>query len=437
MNEALRKEYQSRLMSAQEAVGLVKSGDTVYLGASSSVAYGLCQALGQREHELEGIRLVSSQVFRPLRIMSGEVPGAFHTCSFFMGPQERVMRDKGLLDYTSVNLSQVDIFCRETAPADVAFFEVSPPDENGYMSFGGDGVALNCYVQETARCIILQVNRHVPYVYGESNLISLTQADAIVELDMELVEYPNPPFDDTIRTISDYILEQIPDGACLQLGVGGVTTAVGFGLADKNDLGIHSELFNDSMMELTIKGVVNNSRKDFFPGKSVAAFAFGSKALYQYLDYNPGVYFMPFPIVNSPINIAKNKNMISVNSAMCIDLMGQVCADHVAGKQHSATGGQLDFVRGAQLSPGGKSFIAMTSSYQSKTAGRQSRIVTRLPVGSAVTTPRSEVQYVVTEYGCVNLKPLVMRDRVRALIGLAHPDFRAQLTEEARQAGLL
>ena len=438
MNEVLQKEYQSKLMSAREAVGLVRSGDTIYVGASSSVAYGLCEALGQRENELENVKLVTSQVFRPLQVMSGNRPAAFKDYSYFMGPQERVMRDKGLLEYTSVNLSQVDIFLRETAPANVAFFEVSPPDKNGYMSFGGDGVAMNCYVQETAKCIILQVNRHVPYVYGEKNLISVSDATAIVELDMELVENPSAPFDGPVSTISDFILEQIPDGACLQLGVGGVTTAVGFGLSNKNDLGIHSELYSDCMMDLQIKGVINNSKKGFLPGKSVASFAFGTKRLYEYLDYNPDVYFMPFPIVNNPINIAKNNDVISVNSAMCIDLMGQVCADHLAGKQHSATGGQLDFVRGAQLSQRGKSFIAMTSSRKDSKTGKQiSRIVARLPEGSAVTTPRSEVQHVVTEYGCVNLKPLVMSDRVRAMISLAHPSFREELTEQAKRFHLL
>ena len=215
-----------------------------------------------------------------------------------------------------------------------------------------------------------------------------------------------------------------------------MANAVGAGLRSKNDLGAHSELMTDSMMELMKLGVLNNSRKNYMKGLTVAGFAFGSDELYRFLDHNSGVFFMPFPEVNNPINIAKNSNMISINTALTIDLMGQVVADNLSGRQFSGTGGQLDFVRGAQLSRGGKSFIAVTSTVNSR-SGPLSRIVPQLPVGAAVTTPRSEVQYVVTEFGCVNLKTLNMKDRVRAMIGLAHPDFRPQLTEDAKRCGLL
>lgn len=437
MNELLQREYQSKLTTAREAVKLVRSGDTVFLGASSSVAYALCDALGERENDLEDVTLTSSQVIRPIHIMSGSNPKVFRACTFFMGPQERTMFNHGAADFTTVHLSQVDIFFRETAPADVAFFEVSLPDENGYMSYGANNVSLSDMVKQTARNIVLQVNKYSPYVFGEKNVIHISEADAIVEADVELAEYPNLPVDSTINTISDFILDQIPDGACLQLGLGGVAAAVGFGLTAKNDLGAHTELMTDSMMRLMKLGVLNNSRKAYMTGKTVASFAFGSKELYEYLDHNPSMYFMPFVDVNNPINIAKNDNMISVNTAMSIDLFGQVCADNIAGRQYSATGGQVDFVRGAQMSKGGKSFIAITSTMENKKGERGSRIVSRFPMGTAVTTLRSDVQYVVTEFGCVNLKPLTMRDRVQAMISLAHPDFRLQLTDDAKEAGLL
>lgn len=287
------------------------------------------------------------------------------------------MQGLGLADFTSVHLSQIDIFLRETAPVDIAFFEVSPPDEDGYMSFGTNGVALNCFVQETARTIVLQVNRSVPYVFGEKNRIHVSQADYIVEHDQELVECLNRPVDEAIAKISEFILDQIPDGACLQMGLGGVASAVGYGLTKKNDLGAHTEMMNDSMMKLMELGVLNNSRKQYFPGKTVAAFAFGSKQLYDWLNRNPNMYFRPFTEVNDPVNIAKNDTMISVNTAMSIDLFGQVDADNIAGSQYSGTGGQLDFVRGAQMSKGGKSFIAITSTYQDKKKGRCSRIVSQ------------------------------------------------------------
>ena len=437
MNETLRKEYESKLTTAAEAVKLVRSGDTVFIGASSSVAYALCDALGEREDELEDVVLTSSQVIRPIRIMSGKNPKAFRARTFFMSLQERNMYNQDLADFTTVHLSQVDIFFNETAPTDVAFFEVSLPDENGYMSYGANNVSLGDLVKQKARNIILQVNKHAPYVLGEKNLIHVSEADAIVEADVELVELPGVEVDDTINTISDYILDQIPDGACLQLGLGGVASAVGFGLTKKNDLGAHTELMTDSMMELMKMGVMNNSRKSYMPGKTVASFAFGSKEMYQFLDHNEDMYFMPFTDVNNPVNIAKNDNMISINTAMSIDLFGQVCADNIAGRQYSATGGQVDFVRGAQMSKGGKSFIAITSTMESKKTGRGSRIVSRFPVGTAVTTLRSDVQYVVTEYGCVNLKRLSMRERALAMISLAHPDFRPQLMDEAKEARIL
>lgn len=218
---------------------------------------------------------------------------------------------------------------------------------------------------------------------------------------------------------------------------GGVANAVGYGLRTKNDLGSHTELMSDSIMELMKLGVVNNRRKQFMPGKTVASFTFGSRELYRFVDRNPDMYYMPFPIVNDPVNIAKNDNMISINTALSIDLFGQVDADNLAGKQYSATGGQLDFVRGAQMSRGGKSFIAVTSSFADRSGQRRSRIVLQFPAGTAVTTPRSDVQYIVTEYGCVNLKPLTMRERVRAMITLAHPQFRAELTEQARAHKML
>ncbi len=341
------------------------------------------------------------------------------------------------MDYTSVHLSQVDIWCRQTQPPDVAFFEVSPPDEEGYMCYGGTGVAFHCYLKESAKKIILQINKNAPYLYGEQNLIHYSEADAIVRGDSPIPTLPNLPVDETLQKMSEFLLEQIPDGACLQLGIGGVANAVGFGLKNKNDLGSHTEMVTDSIKELMQLGVINNSQKNFMPGKTVAAFAQGSEDLYRFIDHNPDYYFMPFPVVNNPVNIAKNDNMISINTAMSVDLLGQVCADNLGGSQYSSTGGQVDFVRGAQMSKGGKSFIAVTSTVDSKKNGRQSRIVPQLPLGSVVTTPRSDVQYIVTEYGCVNLKLLTTKDRVRAMISLAHPDFRPQLTEKAKESGMI
>ncbi|MDR1322494.1 MAG: acetyl-CoA hydrolase [Gracilibacteraceae bacterium] len=436
MSLSWEKEYKEKLKTPQEAAKAVKSGDIVYIGCSSSIAYTLSEALSARENEVENVTIACFMVTHPNSLFSGKNPRAFKCLTFFMGPSERQMQKRGLADYTSLSYSEVDIFCKRTAPADVAFLHVSSPDESGYMSFGSAGVSMHTFVREAAKSIVLQVNRQMPYVYGEQNLIHVSEADAIVEVDEDMPGLETSiPIDEVMQSISNYLLEQISDGACIQLGTGGVATAVGYGLKKKNDLGIHSEMISDSLMELMQMGIVNNSRKQYLPHKTVTSFALGSKDLYRFLDHNPDVYFMPSLLVNDPAVIARNDNMISINTAMAIDILGQVCADNIAGRQHSAIGGQVDFVRGAQLSKGGKSFIAIASTYETKN-GRSSRIVTHLPPGSAVTTSRSDVQYVATEFGCVNLKPLSMQGRIRAMISLAHPDFRDMLTDEAKAAGV-
>lgn len=437
LNSDLTAEFEQKTVTPAEAAGCIESGDTVYIGTCSSVAHVLCEALADRADELENVTLTCSQIIRPMRIFSGETPETFRCISYFMGPQERNMYSRGLAEYTSVHLSQVDIFCRETAPARVAFFEVSEPDEDGYMSYGATGVALHTYVAEKAEVIILQVNKNVPYVMGESNRIHISEADMVVFADDEISGVGDMPVDETVRKISDFLIEQIPDGACIQLGLGGISNAVGYGLMNKTDLGAHTELMSESIMHLMQKGVLNNSRKTYMKGKTVASFTFGSKELYDFIGHNEDMYYAPFPVVNDVRNIAKNDNMISINTALAIDLTGQVCADNIAGRQYSGVGGQIDFVRGAQLSRGGKSFIAINSSFVDKRKGLTSKIVPRLPELANVTTPRSEVQYVVTEHGCINLKTLTNRGRTQALIELAAPEFRAELTEEAKRIGLL
>lgn len=429
--------YAEKLTTAPEAVKCVKSGDTVYVGSTSSLAYKLCEALTAREDGLENVTLTCSQFRRPSPAFNNADNGRFSFKSYFIGTGERYGLSQGFGDFTSVHLSQVEIWCRETARPDVAFIEVSPCDENGYMSFGATGVAVDRCICNLAKTIVLQVNHNTPYVYGEDNLIHFSETDYIVEADDALETVQEIAGDETIRTISQSIVELVPDGATIQLGIGGVASAVGYGLAQKNDLGIHSELMSDVLMNLMKSGVVTNKAKTYFPNVSVAGFSFGSEELYRFLDHNEQVYFQPFSKVNDPVNIAKNDNMISINTAMSVDLFGQVSSESLGFRQYSGTGGQLDFVRGAQMSKGGKSFIALSSTVKTKTNGIKSRIVLSFAPGTVVTTPRSDVQYVATEFGCINLKPLGMKDRVRAMISLAHPDFREQLKDEAKQYGII
>ncbi len=436
MREDILQAYRERLTTAAEAVKCVKSGDNVFIGTCSSAAGDLCDALADRKDEIRDITVGCSLVLKPLRLLQGEIEG-FRLNTFFVGPQERAAIDRGQGDFTSVHLREIPIWCHETSVPDVAFLEVSPPDENGYMSFSSSGVILHRFMADEAKTVILEVNRRAPYVYGEQNLIHVTEADAIVESDRPLGENIIRPVDETVQQISRVILEQIPDGACIQLGIGNVATAVGYSLVDRNDLGIHSELMSDSLMDLMKMGVVTNKRKTLLPGKTVVGFSSGSEELYRFLDHNEDMYYLPFPLINDMTLIGRNDNMISINTAMSADLYGAISADNITGRQFSGVGGQLDYVRGAQMSRGGKSIIAMTSTFVDKRGERHSRIVPYFPPYTAVTTPRADVQYLVTEYGCINLKPLLMKDRIRAVISLAHPDFRDQLTACAREAKLL
>lgn len=431
-----KEEYQRKLCTAQEAVKIVEDGDVVHIGTASSVAKVLAEALYERRDELHDVTVSSGVVTSVLPIYTQEAGGPFSVLTYFAGPAEREAMKRNNCHCTSLHLSQLEHWRNDMWKGGVAFLEVSPPDRFGYMSYGAYGVSMHDAVRRSTSRVVVQVNRNAPYVYGTQNLIHVSQVDRIVEADAPLAVIPDLPVDETLKTISGFIVDQIPDGATIQLGLGGLSGAIGFGLEGKNDLGIHSEMLTNSMMYLMKRGVVNNRKKSFMPGKAVVGFALGSQELYEFVDHNPELYFGPYPFVNDPYVIGKNDNMISVNTAMSVDLFGQVAADSMAGRQQSAVGGQVDYVRGAQLSKGGKSFIALPSTLENK-KGRSSRIVAAFPPATAVTTSRQDVQYVVTEYGCVNLKPLTMRDRAKALIDLAHPDFRTELTEQGKALGLL
>lgn len=430
--------YREKLCTAEAAVKLIKNGDRVFVGFSSSIAYTLLNALWERRGELENVEIQLSNAARPGPLFESRQQHPFSLTTPFMGPGERTMAMHGQpVNYTSVYLSQVDQWFEQTARPTACFLDVSRPDEDGFMSLGPSGVSFGKYARRTAERIIVQANQHTPYIAGEDTLIHISEVDAIVETADELPGIsPDTAVDEATQRISDYILEQIPDGATIQLGIGSLSTAIGYGLQTKNDLGIHTELFSEPMMHLIQSGCVTNTRKGYLNGKSAFAFAVGSKEMYEFMDHNEGLYGGTFPHINDPRIIAKNNNMMSINTAMAINLYGEIAAEGIGWRQYSAVGGQLDFVRGAQWSKGGKSFIAINSSNQ-KDGVRRSKITAAFKPGTPVTTPRSDVQYVVTEYGCVNLKGLTMKDRVRAMISLAHPEFRDCLIQEAKEHHLL
>ena len=433
--------YRDKIMSGAEAAKLVKSGDRVYVGTASSFAYDMLDALWDRRDELEDVAILCSMSVRPSRMFSADHDGhnPFHVETFFLGAQERIAHRKhGMpLEFTCFHLSQIDLWCKYVGKPDVCFFQVSMPDENGMVSCGPSGGCMYTYLAENARNIVFECNAQVPYIMnGEKHLLPLSIAEAIVYADYPVSPLAKDEVDEISQKISDLVMEEVPDGATIQLGLGKISTAVGYGLLQKNDLGIFSELFSEPMMELMKNGNVTNKNKGFMDGLSVFAFSMGSNEMYNFMDHNPDLYAGTFPFVNDPRNIAKNKRMMSINTAMSVDLFGQVAADSMGFTQQSAVGGQIDFVKGAQWSEGGKSIIALASSFE-RDGQRQSKICLNFPAGTAVTTPRSEVQYIATEYGCVNLKKLNMSDRVRAMISLAHPDFRDQLRDEAKEHHLI
>lgn len=441
---------EKKAMTAAEAAASVRSGDRVYIGTSSSFAYALTDALYDRKDELENVTLLCSMSITPCRmfdtdwpedIPAGQKGNPFIFDTFFLGAGERGAHRKHNMacEFTSFHLSQIDLWMREIGRPDISFLQVSRPDEDGNYSYSSSGICDHKYVaEETKRGIYLESNTGSPYIFGQDNLISPDHPKVmgIIETDNNAPELMPDEIDSTSRQIAKIVLEEVPDGATLQLGLGKLSTAIGYDLKLRNDLGIFSELFSQPMMELMKNGNVTNQNKGFMDGKSVFSFSAGTQEMYDFMDHNPEIYGAPFPFVNDARNIAKNKSMISINTAMAVDLYGEVAADALGYRQQSAVGGQLDFVRGAQWSEGGKSIIALSSSFM-KHGKRQSKITLQFAPGTPVTTPRGDVQYVATEYGCVNLKALNMSDRVRAMISLAHPDFRDQLTEEARDCGLI
>ena len=311
----------------------------------------------------------------------------------------------------------------------------SVPDEYGMISLGV--APFDPELLDHSETVIVQVNRNMPFVYGANCQIPAERVTALVAMDEALPEMVMAPPNDAQRRIAGHIVERIPDGACVQFGIGGVSAAMGEALREKRDLGCHSEMLTEPIMALMKAGVISNSRKSFCPGRTVFTNALGTAELYRFMDRNPSLEAHPTAWLNDPRNIAKNDGMISVNGALCVDLTGQVCAESIGFRQFSGTGGQLDYVRGARWSRGGKSFLTLPSVHVDKAGGQHSNISLTLPMGSIVTTPRADVHFIVTEYGAADLQDEPVDVRAKRLIEIAHPDYRDELTFQAKKAGYI
>lgn len=428
--------YKNLLKSPDDAVKTIESGETIVYGMSISQPPALLRALADRilAENLQNINIYS---FLPREhsqntILAPELCDQITHHSWFSGAADRALTKYGLSYFVPSYLHQIPRLCQEFMEIDTVITTVSPMDKSGFFSFGTG----NDYISTAARCgkqLIVEVNKNMPRVFGDSQ-IHISDVDGIVEYDTDLLEIAIPEEKPEDKIIGKTIADMIPNGATLQLGIGGLPNAVTRYLGSHSDLGIHTELFTEGMVDLIEDGIITGKKKTMHREKHVFTTAAGTKRMYEFMDNNPSIESCPASHVCAPDIIAKNNNMISVNSILEVDLLGQANAEYLSGALFSGTGGQLDFVRGAFDSRGGKSVLAF---YSTAKGGKISKIVPRLEEGAAITTPRSDVHYLVTEYGCVNLKGKDTRQRALAIIDLAHPAYRESLLHEADVMGLI
>ena len=434
--------YQSKLTTPTDAVGRIASGVNLSMGMAMTEPPALLKALAERAaagkvddlniYYFESTRIAGDTILRY------ELTDRIRPCCMFVTAVERALIKKGEQDggrkvviYVPTNFSQSPRLLTEHIGIDTFLVTVSPMDRHGYFTFG-TGNDYSSKVARAAKHLIVEVNDQMPRVYGSLAQLHVSEVEAIVENNVPLLELPVRKSGPEDTVIGKMIAEMVPDGACLQMGVGALPDLVCAQLRGRKDLGIHTEALCPGLIDLIEAGVVTNRRKRLNTGKTVYTFAMGQKAMYDFLNDNPSVESHPVDYVNDPFVIAQNDNVVSINAALQIDLNGAVNAEHMLGHQYSATGGQLDFVRGAYASRGGKSFIACQST---AAKGKVSRIVARLE--GPVTTPRNDTNIVVTEFGCADMKGKSSTERAKALIGLAHPEFRDELTASAKELALL
>ena len=420
-----RDDYNNKLKTAEEAVKMIKSGDRVVFTHATGESTLLSDALVANASAYKDVEIVHMVAMGPATYCKPEYAENFRHNSLFVGGSTRKAVEEGRGDFTPVFFSEIPDLFRTDLHPNVVLLNLSPPDEHGYCSFGVS-VDYTKPVAEIADLRIAQINKSMPRTLGDC-FIHVSQLDVIVEADVPLIELKPPKITEVERAIGENCASLIKDGDCLQLGIGAIPDAVLLFLKNKKDLGIHSEMFSDGVVELVEAGVITNMKKNLHRGKSVVTFLMGTRRLYDYVNDNPEVAMYPVDYVNDPRTICQNDNLVSINSCVQVDLMGQVVSDSVGLRQISGVGGQVDFVRGANMSRGGRSIMAMPST---AAKGTVSKIVPFIDEGAAVTTSRFDVGYVVTEYGVAKLRGKTLRDRARALIAIAHPDFRESLIVE-------
>jgi acyl-CoA hydrolase len=413
-------------ISAEEAVSVIRSGDRVFVHSVAATPQRLIAAMTARAPELRDVEIVHLHTEGSAPYAAPEHSASFRVNSLFVGANVRAATAEGRADYIPVFLSEVpSLFRNNILPLDVALIQVSPPDKHGFCSLGISVETTRAAVH-SARYVIAQVNKFMPRTHGDG-LLHIKEINAIVECHEALPEMRLAELTPTEQSIGRYCAELIEDGATLQMGIGAIPDAVLAALTNHKRLGVHTEMFSDGIIELVEKGVITGEEKVIHPGKIVAGFAMGTRRLYDFVDDNPLTVFLDIGYVNDTMVIRRNPKVTAINSAIEVDLTGQVCADSIGTRQYSGVGGQMDFIRGAARSEGGKPIIALPST----TSKGESRIVSFLKEGAGVVTTRAHVHYIVTEYGWVNLYGKNLRQRAAALISIAHPNHRERLEKEA------
>lgn len=430
-----KKLYEARKTTAQELAARVEDGWLIGMDAAAAQTPAIISAIAERagQDQLRGVKVQTLLDVFPLEFYADKsLYGKMTGYSWFSSAGARNAINSGFADFIPAYYRDIPKYIRTGYDYDAFCISVSPMDKHGYFSLATTSSYSEAMIDKAKR-IFIEVNVNQPRAVCGSRL-HISQVDGLIENNIELPVLPPVKLDDVSVTIGNLIAEQIPDGACIQLGIGAIPDATGMALKTKKDLGIHTEMFTDSMVELIECGAVNNSRKQIHRGQSITTFAFGSKRIYDYIDDNPAIALMPVDYVNNPEVICKNDNMISINAALEVDLWGQVCAESVGTKHMSGSGGQIDYVRGACQSKGGKSFIAFSSTAK---GGAISKIKPILTPGAVCTTSKNDVDYIVTEYGLAHLRGCSLGERAKQLIAIAHPDFRDELSFEAKKRGIL
>jgi 4-hydroxybutyrate CoA-transferase len=426
-------EYKSRISSLEEAAGVVKSGDRIYISGNAASPYALNQALAARKDELRDVEVVHVLLLGDDPLAKPEMEGHFRHNALFVGPADREAVNEGRADYIPVFLYEIpDLFYGGELRPDVAFIHVSPPDNRGYMSFGVECLTSKA-AAESARVVVAEVNDKMPRTLGDC-FIHIARVDKMVETSRDLPILETRSSTEIEEKIGRNIADLVEDGATIQLGIGGIPGAALRAMASRKDLGIHTEMISDGMVEAIEAGYVTGSRKTLHPNKVVGTFLFGTRRVYDFAHDNPLFEIHPVNYTNHPATIARNDRMVAINSAIEIDLTGQVSSDSVGTRIYSGFGGQVDFIRGAAQSRGGKPVIAFQATARD---GAVSKVVPYLKTGAGVVTTRADVHYVVTEYGVAYLHGKNLRERALALIAIADPAFRDDLEREAKKRKLI